>query len=95
MVLYIYEKFPNNISNGFQLTEWTRVHGRNGHVQCSKGKNSKSRQTRIYFCENISDGMERPQMMEELTYGRKDRQTDTQNFRGFNIIPHHFLWWGI
>ena len=67
MVLYICEKF-HNISNGLQLTEQTRVHGRNGNVLCSKGKNSKSRQTRVTihvfcslkvlyicvkFCENI------------------------------------------
>ena len=33
MVLYICEKFQNNILNGFQFTEQTRVHGRNGYVQ--------------------------------------------------------------
>ena len=32
MVLHICEKF--HISNGFQLTERTRVHGRNGYVLC-------------------------------------------------------------
>ena len=42
-VLYICVKFPENISNGFQLTKQTRVHGKNGYVQCSKGNNSKSR----------------------------------------------------
>ena len=56
MVLYICEKFHNNISKGFQLTGgWGRggggrgpqVHGRNGYVQCSKDKNSKSRKTRV------------------------------------------------
>ena len=47
IVLYICVKFPANISNGFQLTERTRVYGRNGYVQCSKGNNSKSRQTRV------------------------------------------------
>ena len=70
MVLYICEKFHNNISNGFQLTESTRVHGRNGNVQCSKDNNSKSRQTRVTvhvfctsshsaykFCENILDSI--------------------------------------
>ena len=25
----------------------------------------------------------------------KDRQMDTQKFGRYNIIPHHFLWWGI
>ena len=33
MVLYVSEKFHNNISNDFQLTERTQVHGRNGYVQ--------------------------------------------------------------
>ena len=47
MVLYIWEKFHKNISNCFQLTEQTQVHGRNGYVQCSMGNNSKSRQTRV------------------------------------------------
>ena len=47
MVLYNCEKFHQNIWNGFQLTEWTQVHGRNGYVQYSKGNNSKSRQTRV------------------------------------------------
>ena len=53
MVLYICETFHNNISTGFQITERTRVHGRNGYVQCSEGNYSKSRQTRVnvhVFC---------------------------------------------
>ena len=33
--------------NDFQITEQTQVHGRNGYVQCSKGNNSQSRQTRV------------------------------------------------
>ena len=51
MVLFICEKFHKNISNGFQLTEGTQVHGRNDYVQCSKGNNSKSRQTRVMVHE--------------------------------------------
>ena len=47
MVLYISETFHKNISNGFQLTERTQVHGINGYIQCSKGNNSKNRQTRV------------------------------------------------
>ena len=42
MVLYICVKFHENIT-----------HGRNGYVQCSKGNNSTSRQTRVtvhVFC---------------------------------------------
>ena len=38
--------------NGFQLTEWTRGHSRNGYFQyllCSKGCNWKSRLTRVTF----------------------------------------------
>ena len=53
IVLYICVKFHENICNGFQLTKRTRVHGRNGYVQCSKGNNSKSRQNRVtvhVFC---------------------------------------------
>ena len=41
----LWEKF--HILKGFQLIERTRVHGRNGYVQSSKGNNSKSRQTRV------------------------------------------------
>ena len=44
MVLYICEKF-HNISNDFQLTARKQVCGRKGYVQCSKGDNSKNRQT--------------------------------------------------
>ena len=33
IVLYISEKFHNNVLNIFQLTEQTQVHGRNGYVQ--------------------------------------------------------------
>ena len=48
--LDIYVKFRENISNGFQLTERTRIHGRNGYVQCSNGNNSKSRQSSYGSC---------------------------------------------
>ena len=51
MVLYICKKFHENISNSFQFTEWTQVHGRNGHVQCSKHNTYKSRQTRLMIHE--------------------------------------------
>ena len=47
MVLTIFVRFNESISNGFQLTEQTRVHGGNGYVQDSKGNNSKSRQSRV------------------------------------------------
>ena len=53
MVLYTSEKFPNNISKDFQLTERTRELCRNGCVQYSKGNDSKSGQTRVkghVFC---------------------------------------------
>ena len=49
MVLYIWEKFHENISDGFQLTELIQVHGRNGYVQCSKDNDSKSRQPELRF----------------------------------------------
>ena len=44
IVFYICKKFQNNTLNGFQLTERTRVHGRNWYVLCKKGDNSKHRQ---------------------------------------------------
>ena len=53
MMLYICVKFFENITNGIRVMEQTRVHGRNGYVQCSKGNNSVSRQTRVMvhvFC---------------------------------------------
>ena len=53
MVLYICVKLCENISNGIRVMEWTRVHGRNGYVQRSNEKNSKSRQIRVMvhvFC---------------------------------------------
>ena len=52
---YICEKFHNNNSNGFQRTEKTLVHGKNGYVQCSRGNNSERRQTRVMvhvFCKS-------------------------------------------
>ena len=53
MVLYICEKFHNSISEGFQFTELTQEHGRNGYVKCSNGNNSRSRHIRVtihVFC---------------------------------------------
>ena len=47
--LYICVNIRENILNGFQLTERTRVHGRNGYVQCSKDNNSKSKQKELRF----------------------------------------------
>ena len=54
MVLYIPVKFRENISNSIRVMQWTRVHGRNGYVQCSKGNNCISRQTRlmVHFSAN-------------------------------------------
>ena len=47
MMLYICVKFHENITNSIRVMERTRVYGRNGYVQCSKGNNSVSRQTRV------------------------------------------------
>ena len=76
IVLCICVKFRDNILNGFQLTEPTRVYDRNGYVQCTVGNNSKSRQIQLqfmcsarrpivlYICvklgRNISDSIVRP-----------------------------------
>ena len=56
MMFYICVKFHQNIWKVFQLIELTRVHSRSGYFQnllCSKGRNSKSRLTRVtvfVFC---------------------------------------------
>ena len=60
MVFYICEKFHENISKDFQLTEQTQVHGRNGYVQHSKGNNSKSRPTIVMvhkFCTSCHEAL--------------------------------------
>ena len=52
-VLYICMKLHENITKGFIVMERTRVHGRNGYLQCSNGINPISRQTRVMvnvFC---------------------------------------------
>ena len=48
-MLYICERFLENILNGFQLIERTGVHGGNDYVQCSEGNNSNSRQKKLPF----------------------------------------------
>ena len=51
MALYIYMRFHKNISNGFQLSERTRVYSGNGYVQ--RAITPKSRQPRVtvhVFC---------------------------------------------
>ena len=47
ILLYIYVKFCENITKGIRIMELTRVHGRDGYVQCSKGNNSINRQSRV------------------------------------------------
>ena len=97
IVLYICLKFRDNISNGFQLTERMGVYGRNGYVQCSKGNNSKSRQTRVavhVFCFTFVWSLVKISLtVSELRRGHewwKRRRTDTQNFGRYNIIPSFF-----
>ena len=53
IVLYTCVKFRENITNCIRVVARTRLHGRNCYVQCSKGKDSISRQTRVLvhvFC---------------------------------------------
>ena len=60
MVLYICVKFRENNTNGIRVMEQTRVHGINGYVQCSKGNNFKSRQSRVMvhvFCTSSNDAL--------------------------------------
>ena len=47
MVLNICVKFHENISKGFDVTKRTRVCGRNGNFQCSKGNNYKRMQSSV------------------------------------------------
>ena len=47
IVLNICVKFHKNILNGFEVTEWTRVCGRNSNFQCSDGNNSKRVKSRV------------------------------------------------
>ena len=54
MVGYICEKFHDNISNAFHNTKRTRVHGRNGYIQCSKVNYSKSRPTGVWVLHPTS-----------------------------------------
>ena len=49
MVLNIYVKFLENISDGFDVTKRTQVYGRNGNFQCSKGNYSKNVQSSVTF----------------------------------------------
>ena len=49
MVIYICIKFQENISDSFQVTEWTQIYYRNHYFQSSKGHNSKSRLASVTF----------------------------------------------
>ena len=76
-VFFICEKFHNNISNGFQLTEWAQVHGRNGYGQYKPElwfMCSACHRIVLYICirfrENILNGirvMEQTLMIDTLT----------------------------
>ena len=58
IMLYICVKFRKNTTNGIRVMEQTQVHGRNDYVQCLKGNNSVSRQTRVtvYVFHTFSHG---------------------------------------
>ena len=64
MVIYICIKFQENISNSFQVTEWTKIYYRNHHFQSSKGHISKYRLIRVTvlvfctLCHNASHSCE-------------------------------------
>ena len=85
IVLFICVRFYENISNNVQLTKRIRVHGGNGYVQCSKGNNSKNRQTIVtdyVFCI-LSYGALHLNY-EAVTNGRTTGRTGTQNFGRYN-----------
>ena len=50
MEIYICIKFQENISNSFQVTEWTRIYYRNHYFQSSKGHNLKSWLPETFLC---------------------------------------------
>ena len=109
MLLYIFVKFRGNITSCIRVMERTRVHDRNGCVQCSKGNNSKRRRARatvhvvctsshdaLYWCEVSWKYLKRYQSYgADTKLWRADGRTDTQNLGGLNIIPRHCLWRGI
>ena len=47
LVLKICMKFHENILNGFEITERTRICGKIAIVQCSNGNNSERMQSRV------------------------------------------------
>ena len=51
MVIYICLKFKENILDSFQVTEWTQIHY---YFQSSKGRNSKSRLTKVTVLHLVS-----------------------------------------
>ena len=60
VISYICLKFQENISNSFQVIEWTQIYFRNQYFQSSKGINSKSRLTRVtvlVFCTLSHDAL--------------------------------------
>ena len=91
LMLYVCEKFHNDILKDFQLSEQTQVRGRNGYVQCSQGNNSKSSKPKLWFMcsachhimlyicvkfrENISEGVS---YGADTNDGSTDEWTDRQ-----------------
>ena len=62
IVLYICVKCCENIRDGISVMERTRVHDRNGYVQCSEVNNSKHMLTRVMvhvFCSSSHDALHR------------------------------------
>ena len=57
--------------NGFQLTEQTRVHGRNCYVQCSKGNKFKIGKPELQFIFTAHRLMKISQTISELCNGHK------------------------
>ena len=60
MVIYICIQFQDNISNSFQVTEWTQIYYKNQIFPSSKGHNSKTILTRVFllvFCNSSHDAL--------------------------------------
>ena len=58
MMLYICVTLRENTMNPIRVKERTRVHGRNGYVQCSNGNNSVSKPVMVHvFCTSSRDAL--------------------------------------
>ena len=107
VMLYISTKFCKIISNCIKVIERTRFLYWKFQRGIISQKNvggvtvliSACRLIMFYICakfrEIISNGIKVMERTRMINRWRTDGRTDTQKFGGYNILPRHFLWWGI